>query len=581
MSRGETMKSFQITIITTVLVLLIHVINAAPQEPQLRTPLGRLIPQSTLSSLISKTTDEVQYEDRIHELTGNLRLLTHGHEEQLNSVLGAPKELGKDDVVTFVDGKLRKGKSVGSIRRGGGYTLVSNADGAVVHLEVPGKVLQPLDLERYPGVFVSVRENSNLVTFGPDIEVASFPSESVVEENIPDTMSVSQAEPSCMGASAPPQFVQLAVAVDNIMCAKYSNNANNVKLAVLGMFEEVNAVYKVKMCIRFIVSVFDIHCNAATDPYSSVENPLPDFREIWPTRPAASEERDVVVFITGTNFLGGVAGQAYVGTTCLSSFSYAWFDSLFSLVAAHELGHNLNASHVDDGVMKSAIDLSKDNYFSDESVREIVTFVDGETSRSSCINLAPASTPPPAALTCDSTLSKWQSIACVDNSINWRTRVKVSTDGFSGRATVSMNIVQQFGFAVTATAPRKVTLTNNGLTKTTRAEIRSIKVLSSFTKASKKLVNSQKTSTVRDGRSLTGFDYPGDVSLPPDLSTCCGNKMVVNILLKIRVFDGNGFDRTYAKLARSSVELSCKTFSGCRNGFTTMSTKNECPVCTS
>lgn len=555
--------------------------KAAPQEPQLITPLGRSIPWSALSSLFSPATNKSQLKGRIHELTENLQLMTDGQERELNSILGASVKLENDDAVTFVDGKPLKTRTTGYIRRGGGYTLVSDSDGAVVHLEVPGTVLQPIDLERYPGVFVSVRDNSNVVTFGADIEVPLLESESALEENIPGTMSVSQVEPSCRGASAPPQYVQLAVAVDSVMCAKYSNNANNAKLAILGMFDEVNAVYKQKMCIRFIVSVFDIHCNAATDPYASVVDPMPDFRAVWSTRPAASVERDVAIFITGTNFLGGVAGQAYIGTTCLSSLSYAWMDNLYSLVAVHELGHNLNAKHAESGVMKAALDLSKDNYFSDESVREIVSFVDGETSSSSCINLGSAPSPVPNAQTCNSALSKWESISCVDNNINWRTRVSVSTDGFSGKATVGMDIVQEFGFAVTAIAPRKVTLTNNGLTKTMKATIRSMKVLTSFSKASRKVVNSQKTRSVRDGLSLTGFDYPGDVSLPADLSTCCGNMMIVNILLRIRVFDGSGFDRTYTKLARSKVELSCTTFSGCRNGFSGMSSSNKCPVCSS
>lgn len=583
------------SILTITLFLLLQTrVDAVPQQNFLTTPSGLLIPQTRLAAHFPKDTDGAQMASRVHELTDDLRLLSATRQHDLNGMLGAAEKLSNHPVFTYVNGRLRNTKSSGYIRRGHGYSLVTDDHANVVALEIPAKVIRPLDLLEYPNVFIDVGEHSDLVTFGPDAHVPAVlpddPEEMLSDgkpaENETNVFSVSQIEPSCRGANAPPQYVELAVAVDSVMCALHGNDPSKVKTAVAAMLSSADAVYAAKMCIRFKVVVYDIICDSRNDPYAtiSISEPLPDIRTIWPTRPAASVPRDAVLFLTGTNFKGGVAGQAYIGVTCFESFSFLWMDNLYSLVFVHEMGHNLNAEHTTEGIMKPGIDLRVDNYFSDTSVNEIVAFVDAESSRSRCIETGPSvASPPPStsAQTCDSALSKWESVACTDSLARWRTRVSVSTDGFTGKATVNLYLSQAFGYSVSATAPRGVTLTKDGATKTLQATVRSMNVVSSFEKLTKRQVSKSSTRTVRDGRTLTGAHYPGDVSVPDGLASCCGTKMFVNILLKIRVYDGSGFDKTYSRLARKAVALKCTTWTGCSGGFVAASANRQCAVCNS
>lgn len=81
--------------------------------------------------------------------------------------------------------------------------------------------------------------------------------------------------------------------------------------------------------------------------------------------------RGLAHLFTGRDLDGNTVGRAYVGALCSRGFGYGINQNLSSsttsaLVVAHELGHNFNANHVDEGIMRPSVGGSQE--FSQESV---------------------------------------------------------------------------------------------------------------------------------------------------------------------------------------------------------------------
>lgn len=397
----NTKITFPINMFTTLapilFLLLFKSLNAAPFLTDIQAPSGRLIPQSLLRTNFPDLPVHDLHK-RLYEVTSDLKLISYTSVVELKTHVGEPKKISNSNSLVFINGQPSYQRPTGFIREGGGYSIVTREDGTVLSLKTPEKIFKPVSLAFYPGLFVSIH-SEDTIDFGDDEEEVPVVADSGVGSG---DIEVANAEPSCRGADAPPQYVELAVAIDSALCAKYASAAD-AELAVRGVINSGEAVYSAKMCIRFQINVIDIRCNPSTDPYASIVDPLDGFREIWGTLPVSSVQRDAVLYVTGTNFLSGVAGQAYVGVTCLQAFSFMWIDLLSGLIFAHEMGHNLNASHVDTGVMKASISLRTDNFFSDESVDTIVAFVDAETSRSICIEGVAAPPSPTSTATPTST----------------------------------------------------------------------------------------------------------------------------------------------------------------------------------
>lgn len=114
---------------------------------------------------------------------------------------------------------------------------------------------------------------------------------------------------------------------------------------------------------------------------------------------------DLFKSFTGRTMDGKVIGIAYVGTLCQNSqsaFSNAITQYVSAavnpVVAAHEIGHTLNAQHVASGIMKASISTSPPQSFSSESLLTISNYLTqhyGECRQgtSSGMNNTPAGNP--------------------------------------------------------------------------------------------------------------------------------------------------------------------------------------------
>jgi hypothetical protein len=115
----------------------------------------------------------------------------------------------------------------------------------------------------------------------------------------------------------------------------------------------VEGVYETELGLTFQI-VFQNTWDTAADPYSTTGDSiqiLTEFQNYWNAN-FTNVSRDITHLWTGKN-MGGVLGRAFQGATCNSpSFSYgiSRIDDRIPLkynTPAHEIAHNLGASHAD------------------------------------------------------------------------------------------------------------------------------------------------------------------------------------------------------------------------------------------
>lgn len=170
-----------------------------------------------------------------------------------------------------------------------------------------------------------------------------------------------------------------------------ASQANSEIISILNM---VDGVYRRELGLTLEV-VFQ---NAWTtqDPYdgSTASNLLNSFRNYWNTN-RTNIVRDVAHLWTNKSFTDA-AGIAYVGVICsFPGFSYGLskrlnFVPAKFILTAHEIGHNLNATHLEapqgcaNTIMNATLTLSTQFTFCQASRNEIASFV---ASNNSCMAL--------------------------------------------------------------------------------------------------------------------------------------------------------------------------------------------------
>ena len=222
-----------------------------------------------------------------------------------------------------------------------------------------------------------------------------------VERKI-DLWRSSSAPDTLNAVAAGLRVLEVATEADYQWVTLSGGNPSAVNSQILGFLNMVDGIYR--RDLNLAIAVTFQNAWTVSDPYSSASSydTLDSFLTFWNSNfPHAQFPRDTAHLFTGK--FGGV-GLAFQGSVCSSpEFAYGLTGragSLVHLIAAHEIGHNLGAGHIDNSgscansLMNPVLSFSATS-FCGASISEIEDYV---TSRGSCLSLdgtTPTPTPTP------------------------------------------------------------------------------------------------------------------------------------------------------------------------------------------
>lgn len=398
-----------VAILLTFIVLSESVLTASSH---LRTATGRPVSLESLRDWFPDDSLE-SLSSRIYEITGDGRLVGNEWSFDLHSATSLPVQvrLGNETMVV-VDGKVKAGLHLSVLlHRGRQISYATLLDGTPIMAQVSGLKLSPLDRQEHPGVFVNhglhreVNNTNKINLAGDEVQVPSRPTMLTQEKNL-DIVSTHQT--SC-ASLVPRREVELAIDFDSTYCSQNGGETDAVA-AITALLAEVQIPYSQDTCVEFNFVRIRGFCNPSTDPYAAAISGydsvtiLNTFRNYWNSN-EGSTTRDAAHLISGFQQTGSSKGIAYTGATCITSYAYGWSESL-KFIIAHELGHNLGASHSTGGIMVAASDGTQAYEFEQQSIDQIVSYVD--SSSGSCLATlsdssdstptpTPTSTPTPTA----------------------------------------------------------------------------------------------------------------------------------------------------------------------------------------
>lgn len=250
-------------------------------------------------------------------------------------------------------------------------------DGVLVHFWGPDLNIGPLH-ESLPGIFVASR-----LPAGP-------PEPNYPMDDVPDDVSSTATPPpnptdssnSC--ARGVPHYLEVAIAYDNSLCRFYNYDVHKTVSMLHALFSAASRPFLISTCVRVAVVYIDGHCKDPQDPYSGLQKlsdiPLAlEFISIWRQPKYQLVKRDVVYLITGFNdgtTSTGFAIPGVQGGVCSLADSFGWVEGIIPGVLAHNIGHTVGASHIQEGLMFPFYRPGPVPLLAPQSVAEITAFVD-------------------------------------------------------------------------------------------------------------------------------------------------------------------------------------------------------------
>ena len=203
----------------------------------------------------------------------------------------------------------------------------------------------------------------------------------------PGTSGAGASSVPSLAASGALREIELGTEADALFVSQTGGSAA-ANARILSIVNMVNGIYETDLGLTNRVVAQRTHTGA--DPYTTTDASglLNQFRSQFLAN-VASVYDDAMLF-SGRNFDGSTVGVAFVAETCTPyRFGIAQFlsqsDFNTSLIAAHELGHNLGANHTSSGIMAPSI--TGETYFSQASKDEIGLY----TGSVACLALAAGS----------------------------------------------------------------------------------------------------------------------------------------------------------------------------------------------
>jgi hypothetical protein len=180
------------------------------------------------------------------------------------------------------------------------------------------------------------------------------------------------------------RILEVAIDADVEFFAIYGSNSTAQIESTMNM---VDGIYEAELGLT--IQLVSTHVwEAEPDPYTSTDSAslLNELRTYWNSN-NDSISRDAVHLFTGKELDGSTVGIAYVSVVCSTSVAYALSEELQSdvlmpLLIAHEMGHNLGASHDASGsspryIMYPSLGFTNLDQFSALSKSDIGNYVDG------------------------------------------------------------------------------------------------------------------------------------------------------------------------------------------------------------
>ena len=212
-----------------------------------------------------------------------------------------------------------------------------------------------------------------------------------VEEKIERGREMVNAANALQSPQANLRAVELATEADFEFVTQLGGAAQ-ANAEILNILNMVEGIYRTELSLT--ISVVYQHAWTTADPFTPISTTtlLTSFRDYWNTNfPTTNIPRDAAHLFTGKPAFSG-QGLAYLGVVCKSPSAAYGFDGRLNFapikfeLTAHEIGHNLGATHVETAqscgntIMNAMITQNTQFTFCAYSRNEITTYVSANNS---------------------------------------------------------------------------------------------------------------------------------------------------------------------------------------------------------
>ena len=293
-------------------------------------------------------------------------------------------------------------------------TVVKNIQQEVELVTISNKILsETISLTmispKYPRIFAEVKESDyDYDELNRKFRYDESEEHNYIDRHLSNLFQTPNKERNAEETCSSYKVVELAVAYESSFCKHYGGK-EGANQRVAKIIAGVNNLYKNHVCMKVRLSHLEGYCDSNIDPYKQYvdmhlsgcdhESLVHYVGDYW-NENRRNIHRDAMHLFSGTKLDGKIVGCALKQTICnlagaygVSHITFTESESLQAGLVAHELGHNLGASHYEDEsgyIMYGDIGIGSKG-FSDESLNAIRFAL----SRTTCIHDESQPTPSP------------------------------------------------------------------------------------------------------------------------------------------------------------------------------------------
>lgn len=528
----------QMIVISFFLLLSVTIVVAAPAS--ITTSTGRQLPVNDLAPHL-RSIPQHEWASRVVELTEDGHLVTQTVRLPMSSLpFQARMFRPEDGVPVIIDGKPQQQTTFRYLSKTvGKYTVSYRLDKTPFSIRRQNVVLHPLHPVNHRDVFVDIPQPNE---HSSQDDEGAIPIPNKLPPNNSTGFDPSGFVTSCRRGD-PQVLLQLAVAFDSTLCADYGGSlvtlAAITDAVYMGMLP-----YHRQTCVRLQIVYFEGFCDASSDPYAAMvarEDTLQlmeDLRLIWLNDREVS--RDLVYLFTASGSDSSAIGRAYLGAVCDPQYNVAWTEGLLVSTIAHEIGHAFNAPHTTDGdIMSPNRDRYGVRFFGEGTLATMEEFIGTEGG---CLSpysrKSPLIIPSNNAMTCQTGFGENLPVF-----VDW-SMVKTITFNFDdGAAEVEI-------YALQSSRELRIYLWADSGHRIVKYRRRL-----AMKKLKKRFLGEWVDLKSNASERTTSRWSWSEIDRPASMSTCCGQNVLIHIL--IRLCNQNGSGQCLTKFARVRYSVTC------------------------